>query len=201
MFQVPHLAPLIRTCQVLHNVLPASVTEQMQIQIHLDLPTSSNPVPPIPPHTSPARTLHHSKRLKDPQTKDAFTSALAKKVANTSHTFSRLTTQFLSSQITPQSLADTANTALSEVLQHTAHVILGQVDSHNPKHEPDKSTAHHNANHHSSQNPQEAYLQSTIQHHQDAIHTLKKDIPLHYHDTLTFHRDKLKEAQDALDKV
>ena len=47
-------------------------------------------------------------------------------------------------------------------------------------------------------NPQEAYLQSTIQHHQNAIHTLKKDLSL---DALTFHHDKLKEAQDALDKV
>jgi hypothetical protein len=70
-------APLIRTCQVLQNVLPASVTDHMPIYLHLDLPTSSNPVPPLPPHTSPARTLYHSKRLKDPQTKDAYTSALA----------------------------------------------------------------------------------------------------------------------------
>ena len=70
-----------------------------------------------------------------------------------------------------------------------------------PKHEPDKSTAHHNANHHFSQNPQEAYLQSTLQHHRDAIHTLKKDLSLDDADTITIHRDKLKEAQDALDKV
>jgi len=48
----------------------------MPIHLYLDLLTSSNPVPPIPPHTSPARTLYHSKRLKDPQTEDAFTSAL-----------------------------------------------------------------------------------------------------------------------------
>ena len=33
------------------------------------------------------------------------------------------------------------------------------------------------------------------------IHTLKKDLSLDDPDTLTFHRDKLKEAQDALDKV
>jgi len=79
-------APFIRTCQVLLNVLPASVTDHMHIPLHLDLHTSSNPVPPIPPHTSPARTLYHSKRLKDPQTKDAFTSAPAKKVAKISHT-------------------------------------------------------------------------------------------------------------------
>jgi len=56
----------------------------MPIHLNLDLPTSSNPVPPLPPHTSPARTLYHSKRLKDLQTKDsdADTSALAKKFAN-----------------------------------------------------------------------------------------------------------------------
>jgi len=49
--------------------------------------------------------------------------------------------------------------------------------------------------------PQEAYLQSTIQHHRNAIHTLKKDLSLDDPNTLTFHHDKLKEAQDALDKV
>jgi len=143
--------------------------------------------------------------LKDPQTKDAFTSALAKKVANLkiSHTFSRLTTHLHSSKITPQSFADTANAALSEILQHAANVILGKVDPHTPQNEPDKSTAHHNANHHSSQNPQEDYLQSTIQHHRNAIRTLKKDLSVDDPDTLTFHLDKLKEAQDTLrlDKV
>jgi len=55
-------ALLIRTCQGLQDVLPASVTVHMPIHLHLDLPTSSNPVPPIPPHTSPVRTLYHSKR-------------------------------------------------------------------------------------------------------------------------------------------
>ena len=127
----------------------------MPIHLHLDLPTSSNPVPPIPPHISPARTLCHSKRLKDPQTEDAFTSALATKVAKILHTFGRLTSRFHSSKITPQSFANTANAALSEILQHAAHVVLGHVDPHTPKNEPDKSTAHHTANHHSSQNPQE----------------------------------------------
>jgi len=62
-------APLIRTCQVLQNVLPASVTNH---NLDLDLSTSSNQVPSIPPHTSPARTLYRSKRLKDPQTKRHF---------------------------------------------------------------------------------------------------------------------------------
>ena len=121
-------APLIRTCQVLQNVLPASVTGHMQIKIHLDLPTSSNPVSPLPPHTSPVCTLYHSKRLKDPQTKDAYMSALAKRVAKITPTFGRLTAQLLSSKISPQSFADTANAANTEFLQHAAHVVLGKVD-------------------------------------------------------------------------
>ena len=49
--------------------------------------------------------------------------------------------------------------------------------------------------------PQEAHLQSTIQHHRNAIHTLQKDLSLDDPDTLTFHRDKLKQAHDALDKL
>jgi len=139
--------------------------------------------------------------LKDPQTKDAFTSALAKKVAKISHTFTRLITQLHSSKITPQSFADTANATLSEILQHAAHLVLGKVDPHTNKNVPDKSTTRHTANHHSSQNPQESYLQRSIQHHRDAIHILKKDLSLDDPDTLTFHRDKLKEVQDALDKL
>ena len=48
---------------------------------------------------------------------------------------------------------------------------------------------------------QEVCLQSTIHHHRNAIHTLKKDLSLDDPNTLTFHRDKLKKAQDVLDKV
>jgi len=81
-----------------------------------------------------------------------------------------------------------------------AHVVLGKVHPHTPNNVPDNFTAHHPPNHHSSQNPQESYLQSTIQHHRNALHTLKKDLSLDDPSTLTFHRDKLKEAQDALDK-
>ena len=46
------------------------------------------------------------------------------------------------------------------------------------------------AKHHSSQNPQDVSLQRSIQHHRNAIHTLKKDLSLDDADTLTFHRDK-----------
>jgi len=37
--------------------------------------------------------------------------------------------------------------------------------------------------------------------HWNAIHTLKKDRSLDDPDALTFHRDELKKAQDALDKL
>ena len=80
-------------------------------------------------------------------------------------------------------------------------MVLGKVDPYTPTNVPDKSTAHHTANHHSSQNSQESYLQRSIQHHRDAIHTLKTDLYSDDSDKLTFHRDKLKEVQDALDKL
>jgi len=79
-------------------------------------------------------------------------------------------------------------------------VVLGRVDPHTPNNVPDIFIAHHPPNHHSSQNLQQSYLQSTIQHHRNALHTLKKDLSLDDPGTLTFHRDKLKKAQDALDK-
>jgi len=126
---------------------------------------------------------------------------LLKKVAKITPTFNRLTAQLHSSKISLQSFADTANATITEILQHAAHVVLGKVDPPTPKKEADKSTAQHNAIHHSSKNPQEAHIQHTIQHHQNAIHTLKKDLSLDDPDTLTFHRDKLKQAQDSLNKL
>ena len=190
---------LICTCQILQIVLSA-VTDHMPIYLHLDLPTSSNPVPPLPSHSSPVRTLYHFKRLKDQQTKDAYTSALSKKVAKITPTFTRLAAQLYSSKISPQSFADTANAAIAEILQHAARVVLGTVDPPTPK-KDSKPTDQHNTKHHSSQNPHEAHLQRTIQHHRDAIHTLKKDLSLDDPDTLDFHRDKIKHAQDALDQL
>ena len=146
----------------------------MPIHIRLNLPTSSNPVPPLPPHTSPAHTLYHSKRLKDLQTKDAYTSALANFFAKITPTFSRLTAQLHNSKISSQSFAETANAAITEILQHAAHVVLGKVDPPTSKKDADKSTNQHNVIHHSSQDPQEAHLQRTIQQHRNTIHTLKK---------------------------
>ena len=122
----------------------------MPIHLNLDLPTLSNPVAPLQPHTSPACTLYPSKRFKDPQTKDAYTSALAKQIAKITPSFGRLSAQLHSIKISPQSFADTANAAIIEILQHAAHVVLGKIDPPTPKKEADKSTAQHNANHHSS---------------------------------------------------
>jgi len=84
----------------------------------------------LQPHTSPARTLYHSKRWKDPPTvtKTAYTSALAEKVAKFTPTFGRLTAQLHSSKISPQSFADTANAAITEILLHAARVVLGKLD-------------------------------------------------------------------------
>ena len=66
----------------------------------------------------------------------------------------------------------------------------------------DSATTHHtSADHHSSQNPQEAHLQRTIQHHRNSIHTLQKDLTSDDPDTLTYHRNKLTQSQEALDKL
>jgi len=86
------------------------------------------------------------------------------------------------------------------MLQHAANVVLGQVDPPTPK-KNSKPTDQHNTNHHSSQNSHEAHLQRTIQPHRNAIHTLKKDLSLDDPDTLIFHCNKLKQAQDALDQL
>jgi len=45
----------------------------------------------------------------------------------------------------------------------------------------------------------EAHLKRTIHHHE--IHSLTKDLTLHDPGILTFHLDKLKQSQDALDKL
>jgi len=52
----------------------------MPIHLHLDLPTSPTPTLKPSSQSSPSRTLYHSKRFKDKDTKEAFTKALAKKV-------------------------------------------------------------------------------------------------------------------------
>jgi len=64
---------------------------------------------------------------------------------------------FSLSIIFKESFAETTNAAITEILQHTAHAVLGKVDPPTPQ-KYTKSTEQHSANHHSSQNPQEAHL-------------------------------------------
>jgi len=110
--------------------------------------------------------------LQDPRTKDADISALAEKVAKIAPTICKLLAQLDHSKISAQLFADTANAAITEMLQHSAHFVFGKVDPPTPK--KDSTTTYQNStNHHSSQNPQEAHLQHKIQHPGDAIHTLK----------------------------
>jgi len=69
--------PLIQKCEVLRDSLPAVVTDHMPIHLHLDLPTSPTPTLKPSSQSSPPRTMYHSKHLKDKDTKEAFTKALA----------------------------------------------------------------------------------------------------------------------------
>jgi len=63
---------MIQKCEVLTDSLPTCITDHMPILLHLDLPTSPSPTPKPPSQSSPPRTLYHSKRLKDTETKEAF---------------------------------------------------------------------------------------------------------------------------------
>ena len=115
------------------------------------------------------------------QIKDAYTSALTKTVAKITPTICKLA-QLHNSKTSPQSFANTANPAITEILEHPAHVVLGK--GHPPNPQKNSTTTYQNStNHHSSQNPQEAHLQRTIQQHRDAIHTLKEDLSIDDPDT------------------
>ena len=56
------------------------------------------------------------------------------------------------------------------------------------------------SNHHSFKDPHEALLQRTIQLHQNALATLRKDLCLDDADTLTSYQNKLKQAPNDLVK-
>ena len=192
-----HHVPLIQKCEVLRDSLPAGVTDHMPIHLHLDLPTTPTPALKPTSQSSPPRTLYHSKRLKDKDTKEAFTRALAKKVLRITPTIQKLYTQLQGKKISPQLFADTANSEITSVLQKTALDILTQIDpsphtrtTANPHVKP--------SNHHSSRDPHEALLQRTIQLHRDALTTLRKDLSLDDTDTLTYRQNKLKQAQNDL---
>ena len=73
--------------------LPACVTDHMPIHLHLDLPTSPTSTLTTYSQSSPPRTLYHSKRLKDKDTKEAFTRALAVKVSRITPSIKKLHAQ------------------------------------------------------------------------------------------------------------
>jgi len=109
----------------------------------------------------------------------------------------KLHAHLLGKKTCSQSFADTANSEITSVLQKTALKILTQIDpsphtrtTANPHVKP--------SNHHSSKDPHEALLRRTIQLHRDALATLRKDLSLDDTDTLTYHQNKLKQAQNDL---
>jgi len=67
-----HHIPPIQTRKVLHDFLPTWVTDHMPICLHLDLPTSLTSTPKTCSQSFSPRTLYHSKRLEDVETKEAF---------------------------------------------------------------------------------------------------------------------------------
>jgi len=77
----------------------------MPIHLHLDLPTTPTATVKPTSQSSPQRTLYHSKRLKDKDTKEAFTKALFKKVSRITPTIQKLHAQLQGEKISPQSFA------------------------------------------------------------------------------------------------
>jgi len=150
----------------------------MPIHLHLELPTTPTPTVKPTSQSSPPRTLHHSKCLKDKDTKEACTKALAKKVSRITPTIQKLHAQLQGEKISPQSFTDTANSEITSILQKTALEILTQIDPQASPHTRTTANTHvqpSRANHHSSKDPHEALLQRTIQLHRDALATLQKD--------------------------
>jgi len=167
----------------------------MPIHLHLDLTT---PTLKHISQSSPPRTLYHSKRLKDKDTKEVFTRALARKVSRTTPTIQKLHAQLKGKKISPQSFADTANSEITSILQKTALEILSQIDLQASPHTRTSTNSQiqdSRANHHSSQDPHEALLERTIQLHRNALDTLRKGLSLDDADTLAYHQNKLKQAQ------
>jgi len=170
----------------------------MPIHLHLDLPTTPTPTLKHISQSSPPRTLYHSKRLKDKDTKEAFTRALARKVLRTTPTIQKFHAQLQGKQISPQSSANTANSEITSILRKTALEILAQIDLQASPHTSTTANSQiqdSRANHHSSQDPHEALLQRTVQLHRNALATLRKDLSLDDADTLAYHQNKLKQAQ------
>ena len=117
-------------------------------------------------------------------------------------TIQKLHVQLQGKKISPQSFADTANSEITSILQKTALEILTQIDP--SPHTRTTANSHvqpSRANHHSSKDPHEAFLQRTIQLHRNALATLRKDLSLDDADTLAYHQNKLKQAQNDLLKL
>jgi len=164
----------------------------MPIQLHLDLPTSPTLTLKPSSQSSPPRTLYHSKRPKDQDTKEAFTKALAKKLLFITPTIQKLHVQLVGKKHFAQSLADTANSEITSILQKTALEILTQIDP--SPHTRTTANLHvqpSRANHHSFKDPLEALLQRTIQLDKNALAILRKDFSLDDADTLAYHQNKL----------
>jgi len=108
------------------------------------------------------------------------------------------TIQKLHAQLTsPQSFADAATSEITSILQKTALEILTQIDP--SPHTRTTAKSHVKpSNHHSSKDPHEALFQRTVQLYRDALATLRKDLSLDDADTLTYHQNKLKQAQNYL---
>jgi len=107
-----HHVPLIQKCEVLRDSLPACVTDHMPIHLHLDLPTSPTPTLKPSSQSSPPRTLYHSKRLKDKDTREAFAKASGKKVSRITPTIQKLHVQ-LQAKKSPHSPSQTRQTLKS----------------------------------------------------------------------------------------
>jgi len=96
------------------------ITDHMPIYLHLDLPTTPTPTLKSTSQLSPPRT----KRLKDKDTKEAFTRALAQKVSHITPTIQKLHVQLRGKKISSQSFAETANSK--------NHINLAKNCSRNP---------------------------------------------------------------------
>jgi len=90
-----------------------------------------------------------------------------------------------------------ANSETTSFLQKTALGILTQIDP--SPHTRTTAKSHVNpSNPHTSKDPHEVLFQRIVQLYQDTFATLRKDLSLDDADTLPYHQNKLKQAQNYL---
>ena len=111
-----HHVSLVQSCDTLPTTLPPADTDHFPIHLHLLLNTSPAPVPDAPSQKIPPRTLFHSKKLKDPNTKDTFTKSLSKKVAKSAPKIAELHSQFNNNKISPQTFVNMGHSELTSIL-------------------------------------------------------------------------------------